>query len=332
MAKTIYDLAKAAGVSIATVSRALNDHYAVAEKTKERIRALAEEMDFRPNARARSFAKKRTGIVLFITALYRNAAFENPHMFEIVTGISKYLDGKNYSLLIKDISPKDAPGGIREMMIREQADGVIIHAAVLSKALAGVLSHMDKPYLVIGKPDFATSICWMDVNHEQAGQKAAEYILDKGYRRMAFLMGNRETDKISAARRAGMLRMFEEEELTFETFCGDSTYESGLALAETVLSPNVRPEILLCTNNYLAMACLQVSRQMGLRVPKDVAVMTFDNYPFSMLVQPQLTAVEADMHEMGKEAARFILRRIKTPELTTQSYCTIPRVIERAST
>lgn len=332
MPSTIYDLAKAAGVSIATVSRALNDHYAVAERTKERIRRLAEEMDFQPNARAKSFAKKRTGIILFVTGLYRNVAFENPHMFEIITGISGYLDEKDYSLLIKHISPKDAPGGIRDLMNKEQADGVIIHAAVLSKALAGVLCHMDKPYLVIGKPDFSTSISWMDVNHEQAGQKAASYLLDKGYRKMAFLMGDRETDRISAARRCGMLSMFEEEELSFETYYGDSSYESGLALAKTALMQCVRPEILLCTNNYIAMACLQVARQMNLNVPGDVAVMTFDNYPFSMLVQPQLTAVEADMYDMGKEAARFILRKIKTPELLTQSFCTIPRVIERAST
>ena len=332
MANTIYDLAKAAGVSIATVSRALNDHYAVSEETKERIRALAEEMDYRPNARARSFAKQKSGIVLFITDLHRNVAFENPHMFEIMTGISQYLDEKNYALLVKHVTTKDAPQLIKELMIREQADGVVIHAAVLSKTLAGTLHHLALPHLVIGKPDFPTPICWMDVNHEQAGQKAATYLLDKGYRRMVFLMGDRETDKISAARRDGMLHMFAEEELSFATLYGDSTYESGLTLCEEALTMPERPEILLCTNNYLAMACLQVLRQKGLAVPKDVAIMTFDNYPFSMLTQPQLTAVEADMFDMGQEAARFILRKIRMPELQTQSYCTIPRVIEREST
>ena len=332
MANTIYDLAKAAGVSIATVSRALNDHYAVSEETKQRIRALAEKMDYQPNARARSFAKQKSGIVLFITDLFRNVAFVNPHMFEIMTGISQYLDEKNYSLLLKHATPKEAPQTIKELMIREQADGVIIHAAVLSKALAGTLHHLDMPHLVIGKPNFPTPICWMDVNHEQAGQKAAAYLLDKGYRRMAFLMGNRETDKISAARRDGMLHLFAEEELSFTTLYGDGTYESGPRLCEEALSMKERPEVLLCTNNYLAMGCLQVIRQRGLSIPQDIAVMTFDNYPFSMLARPQLTAVEADMYDMGQEAARFILRKIRMPELQTQSYCTIPRVIEREST
>ncbi len=332
MASTIYDLAEAAGVSIATVSRALNDHYAVSEETKARILSLAEKMDYRPNARARSFARQRSGSVLFITDLHRNVAFENPHMFEIMTGISQYLDEKNYAMLIKHATTKDAPQMIREMMIQEQADGVIIHAAILSKPLAGMLSHLSLPHLVIGKPDFSTSISWMDVNHEQAGQKAASYLLDKGYRHMVYLMGEKETDKISAARRNGMLQMFDEEELTFTTLYGDSTYESGLLLAEQCLSMPERPDILLCTNNYLAMACLQVIRHKGLQVPKDIAIMTFDNYPFAMLTQPQLTAIEADMYDMGQEAARFILRKIRMPELQTQSYCTIPKIIERQST
>ena len=72
--------------------------------------------------------------------------------------------------------------------------------------------------------------------------------------------------------------------------------------------------------------------QKGFSVPQDIAIMTFDNYPFSMLTQPQLTAVEADMFDMGQKAARFILHKIRMPELQTQSYCTIPRVIERKST
>lgn len=99
-----------------------------------------------------------------------------------------------------------------------------------------------------------------------------------------------------------------------------------------LLSRDPHPEVVLCTNNYLAMGCLQCLREHDIPVPDSVAVMTFDNYPFSMITSPQLTAVEADMYDMGLEAARFILRKIKKPELQTQSYCTVPRLIERSST
>jgi DNA-binding LacI/PurR family transcriptional regulator len=131
--------------------------------------------------------------------LHRNVAFENTHMFEIMTDISQYLDAKNYAMLLKHATLKEAPQTIREIMIQEQADGVIIHTAILSKALAGMLSHLSMPHLIIGKPDFPISISWIDVNYEQAGQKAANYLLDKGYRHMVFLMGDKETDKICCA-------------------------------------------------------------------------------------------------------------------------------------
>ena len=332
MPVTIYDIAKAAGVSISTVSKALNDSYTISEKRKAEILRLAEELDYKPNARARSFARGRSGIVLFVTDLYRNVAFENPHMFEIMTGISQYLDEKNYSLLMKHVTEKDAPGLIRDMMIREQADAVIIHAAILSKNLAQILTHAKLPHLVIGKPGFPTTICWMDVNHELAGEVAAAYLLDRGYRHMTFLMGDETEDHISRSRRAGMLRVFGEEELTFSTVCGSSNYEAGYRHMRDMLCQDKRPEVVLCTNNYLAMGCLQCLRENGIAVPEKMAVMTFDNYPLSMFTSPQLTAVEADMYDMGQEAARFILRKIRKPELQTQSYCTVPRLVERAST
>ena len=332
MSVTIFDIARKAGVSISTVSKALNDSYTISEATKQEIRKIAEELDYKPNARARSFARQRSGIVLFVTDLHRNVAFENPHMFEIMTGISQYLDQKNYSLLMKHVSAKNAPAEVRDMMTQEQADAVIIHAAVLSRSLAQMLMHAKLPHLVIGRPDFSTTICWMDVNHELAGQEAAAYLLDKGYRRMAFLMGDEVEDRISLSRRVGMLRVFEDEELSFRTVCGDSTYEAGLRHTRELLALERPPEIVLCTNNYLAMGALQCLREHGVRVPQDMAVMTFDNFPFSMITDPQLTVVEADMYDMGQEAARFILRKINKPELQTQSYCTVPRLVERAST
>ena len=332
MSVTIYDIARKAGVSISTVSKALNDSYSISDETKQTILRIADEMEYKPNARARSFARQRSGIVLFVTDLYRNVAFENPHMFEIMTGISQYLDSRNYSMLMKHVTAKEAPNAIRDMMAQEQADAVIIHAAILSKPLAQMLTHAWLPHLVIGKPDFPTTICWMDANHELAGQEAASYLLDKGYRRVTFLMGNETEDHISLSRKSGMLQVFEEEELTFETMCGESTYETGYQQTKELISRETLPEVILCTNNYLAMGCLQCLRQEELRVPEDIAVMTFDNYPFSMITEPQLTTIEADMYDMGQEAARFILRKIRKPELQTQTYCTVPRLIERTST
>ena len=88
----------------------------------------------------------------------------------------------------------------------------------------------------------------------------------------------------------------------------------------------------MCANNYLAIGCLQMLRQKGVRIPEDIALMTFDNYPFSMMLKPQLTAIEVDMFELGWEAAHFMLQKLRKPNLQTQSFCTVPTLVEREST
>lgn len=332
MAVTIYDVAKEAGVSIATVSKALNDSYTIPEHTKAAIREIADRIGYRPNARAKNFARQASGTVLFITDFYQNMAFENPHMFEIISGITTYLDDKDYSLTLKPLTKQAAPLYIRDIIQQRQADALIIHAYVLSTELAAILSRVDFPYLVIGKPEFRCNICWIDVNHEQAGQLAANYLLDKGYRKMAFIMGQ-EDDSLSQSRLTGIRQVMAEEELPVEVIYNKSPYAlDDDEVLSSLLARRDRPEVLLCSNNHLALRCLQHIRRLGLAIPRDVAVLTFDNYPFSMLTDPAITAVEVDMHDMGINAARFVLQKIRKPNLQTQSFCTSPCILEREST
>ncbi len=331
MAVTIYDVAKEAGVSIATVSKALNDSYTIPDQTKATIREIADRLGYRPNARAKNFARQASGTVLFITDLYQNIAFENPHMFEIISGIATYLDEKDYSLTLKPLSKQEAPLFIKDIIQQRQADALIIHAHILGTELAAILARVDFPYLVIGKPNFRCNICWIDVNHEQAGQLAANYLMDKGYRRMAVVTGL-EDDALSQSRLAGINQVMAEEELSIEVISNRSPYTLDNEWLERLLSLNPRPEVLLCSNNHLALHCLQQIRRLGLKIPEEIALLTFDNYPFSMLTDPTITAVEVDMHDMGVNAARFVLQRIRKPNLQTQSYCTSPCILEREST
>lgn len=332
MAVTIYDLAEKAGVSISTVSKALSDSYTISETTKERIKELAMEIGYQPNVRARNFARQKNGAVLFATNLSKGVGFDNPHMFEIVTGIERCLDERGISLILKHIDINDGPEKVRAIMQAEEADGIILHAGILSNKLATYITKESLPHLVIGKPSFASRVNWIDISHEAAGQLAADYLLDKGYGRILFMMGNHDNDMISARRLSGLLVALEEEKLPIETYENVTTYEEARKATLEIAKKDELPEVILCTNNYLAMGCIQALREENIAIPKDVALMTFDNYPFSMLTEPTLTAVEVDMHEMGWQAARFMMQQIKKPNLQTQSFCTTPLIIERDST
>jgi len=332
MSVTIYDLAEKAGVSISTVSKALSDSYSVSEGTKKRILQLAEEIGYRPNVRARNFARQKNGTVIFAADLSRGVGFNNPHMFEIVTGIERYLDEIGYSLILKHIDKNNGPEIVKELMQSEGADGVILHVSILSRQLATYLVKEALPHLVIGKPDFSTRANWIDISHEAAGQMAADYLLDKGYGRILFMMGDKDLDQISARRLKGLITALEEEELPIETFENITTYEEARKGMLKILERSELPEVILCTNNYLAMGCIQSLKEKGIEIPRDIALMTFDNYPFSMILEPTLTAVEVDMFEMGWQAAQFMIQKIKKPNLQTQSFCTTPLIIERQST
>ena len=153
----------------------------------------------------------------------------------------------------------------------------------------------------------------------------------KGYRAMALIMGQ-EDDALSRSRLAGIQQAMAEEELTVEIVCNQSPYALDDEVLDHLLTEHPRPEVLLCSNNHLALHCLQHIRRLGLKIPQDIALLTFDNYPFSMLTDPAITAVEVDMHDMGINAARFVLQRIRKPNLQTQSFCTSPCILEREST
>lgn len=148
---------------------------------------------------------------------------------------------------------------------------------------------------------------------------------------MAFIMGQ-EDDALSKSHLNGINQVMSEEELPVVVICNKSPYTLDDKALDTLLMEQSCPEVLLCSNNHLALHCLQYIRRLGLKMPEQISLLTFDNYPFSMLTDPAITAVEVDMHEMGINAARFVLQRIRKPNLQTQSYCTSPCILEREST
>lgn len=332
MSVTIYDLANAAGVSISTVSKALNDSYSISDETKERIKELAAQLGYVPNVRAASFAKGKNGTIIFAADFHRGIGFDNPHMFEIITGIERFLGEKGYSLTLKYVEKTSAPVIIRDMIHREMADGVIMHAGIVTRELAGMLLKETYPHLVIGKPDFSSRLCWIDISHETAGEIAAEYMLEKGYKNILFMMGDALNDGISARRFDGFCGPIEAKNQEIETVDDILSYEEARQATLKILDRAFLPDVIICANNYLAMGCIHAAREKKIEIPQTLAIMTFDNYPFATITEPALTAIEVDMFEMGWQAAGLMLQKIKKPNLQTQSFCTTPIILEREST
>ena len=113
---------------------------------------------------------------------------------------------------------------------------------------------------------------------------------------------------------------------------GESTRADGFRMAEGLLSQKKLPDAIICANNYIALGCVDAVNKRGLRIPKDIGVMAFDNFPFSQIIEPPLTVVDINVRDMGAQAAKFLTDIMRHPNMQIQTYITTSNVIVRGST
>ncbi len=335
MAISIKDVAQKANVSTATVSKVIHNHPSISEATRSRVLSIMKELNYHPNARASNFASKHSNLIVFLSVTEENTAFNNPHMFEILNGAQSKLQKHKYALNYIGAADKEEAYGQAVRIIDHQiADGIIIHGSATSKKLVQYLVMNNFPHLIIGRPFFSTSACWIDINNHVSGELAAKYLLQCGYRKIAF-MGGPFCDEISRYRLKGFRSTMELNHQTVsENFIkyGSYTVESGSLLMDELLRSNDIPDAIICENNQMAMGAVRTLEKRGLLIPSDIAIITFNDYPLAKLIEPPLTVVDINVNQMGQQAASLLIKKIKNPDFHIQSFSTIPALIERSST
>ena len=334
MAVTIKDVAREAGVSTATVSKVINKVPSISEATAAKINRIMKEMNYHPNLRAQNFARKSTRNILFVTTLERNTAFLNPHMFEIMSGLQYVLNNKNYTLSIINIRPEDDPEALDRIIAGNSTDGLVIHASVITKEIAVKILKTAFPHIIIGCPNFESQLCWIDNNNYLSGEIAANHLIEQGYQKIAFI-GGEMNDMISTHRLQGAVTALTEKRLKLaETYIrrGESTKQSGFYMMEEIISQKKLPDAVICANNYLALGVIKSITKHNLRIPRDIGVISFDDYPFSRITDPMMSVVNIDVYDVGMQAGKLILSKIKKPNLQVQSFTTLPSLIVRDST
>lgn len=335
MAITIKDVAKEADVSISTVSKVINKSHTISQSTIARVNEVMKKLNYYPNQSASNFARQSTRNIVFLTKLERDVAFSNPHMFEIMCGVQKALSDKNYNLSLMSVnSDQEEKDQIKKIIAQKSADGIILHGSVINRDLTPLLVNTNFPHIMIGKPEFESQLCWIDTNNHLSGEIAANHLLECGYRKIAFI-GGHENDMISLHRLQGFQSVMEQKALeipkAFISF-GDSTKDSGYIQMNQILDNVDKPEAVICENNSIALGAVKSINKRGLSIPDNIAVITFDEYPFSHIIEPVPTVVNINVFDMGMQAASTLIRKIKNPSLQVQSYTTLPELIIRRTT
>lgn len=334
MGVTIKDVAKESGVSISTVSKVINRKPGISEETVYLVEEVMRRLDYAPNSRAANLARKSTRNIVYLTTLRRNVAYQDPHMFDIMCGVQNYLAERGYSLSLVDTGVVEDPCAMVERIIMQQsADGLIVHGIALNRGLSNLLLKRKTPHIVIGQPN-DTRLCWVDTDHRLGGHVATEHLLERGYTRIGFI-GERDTERISAQRlegfRSAMFAAFQEvNEAWVLRVDGDlaGSYQAAFQLLQMA----ERPEAVICSSSLLAYGFHRVAQMLEVGIPEDIAMIAFDEFPFSAVIDPLPTVVQIDVRDMGRMAGRMLLQEIKKPELRVQSFTTLPQLMVNATT
>lgn len=334
MGITIRDVAKAANTSVSTVSKVINGHYSISEETQKHVRKVMQELNYVPSTSAQNFARGATKTVTVLAKLAPNIAFQNPHMFEIIAGLEEVLCAKGYKLILRSVDEATAYEVAEDIIARRSTDALAVHVSVMTHPLSALLTRLQFPHIVLGAPNFESQVCWIDNNNTYSGTVAASYLLSKGYSRIAFI-GGQYYDLGSSNRLQGVKQVLEDAKIPLEEqyiWLGESTREDGYRMTKKMLSQKKLPDAIVCANNYIAVGCVAAVQEKGLKIPDDMAVMAFDDYPFSQFIEPKLTVVDINVRDLGIQAGKFLVQIIKRPNMQVQTFVTTSNLIVRDST
>lgn len=331
---TIYDIAKEAGVSTATVSRALSGSASVSKERRERILALVEQYNFRPNALARGLSDARTKTIGILTADVRN-----PFYAEMFVACEEAAGELGYTVLLGNTMGRPEQE-IRQLskFLEQRTDAVIQIGGSPDKLhtdpdYATQVSQIlrDVPMVVTGKLD-GTNCLRVCIDHIQCTQLLMEHLFSLGHREIA-LLGGREEVYSTFRKRTCYRQLLEQrgipyrEELVLE---GEYNFQGGYDQMNRLLEAGHRPSAIIAINDYAALGVRQSALEHGLRIPEDISLVAFDNTELCRLIDPPLTSIDYQYPLFGRMLIKTAVAAIEGRETPTLQWIR-PQLMARAS-
>jgi len=313
------ELATKLGLSPTTVSRALNGYPEVNETTRERVVAAARRHNYRPNARAIRLATNRALAVGHVIPLNTRSEMMNPIFSDFIAGAGETYSRNGYDMILSVVPDEAEEATYRDLMSRGTVDGVIVHAPTTNDPRIRVLRDMGLPFVVHGRSSGSElDYSWVDVNNRRAFQRATEFLLDLGHRRIALVNGPEHMD-FAIRRRTGFTDALVARGLTPDPAIM-SNHEmneiNGHRAAERALSFAQPATAFLAASMLQGMGIRRAIEGRGLRMGRDVSVIIFDDdlsYLRNGEDVPIFTATRSSVREAGRLSAEMLLAIIAEP-------------------
>jgi len=326
---TIYDIAKAVGVTKTTVANALAGKSNVSDATRSRILQTAQEMGYRPNAIARSLVQRKT----FTLALVM-PTIANPFYPEIAEALQDIAQQQGYQTIFCNTHHDFSLGrGQLEQLANRRIDGCVIMGS--SMDIADIMTHFQQGLPIVlcdwQEDEAPLGIPQVSVDFCRAGELAAQHLLDLGHQRLAVIVDQpqqalRLEGFRTALQHAGIPLSCEMIEL------GNSSLQSGYKAAKKLINHPTPPTAIFATTDWMAMGAIEAILDAGMRVPQDISVIGLDDIVVSAHMRPPLTTIAVPKSQLAQEATALLLSQINKDDAIPISRLVEPYLVARQST
>ena len=310
MAVTIKDVARVAGVSHTTVSRALRDNPAISPATSESIKRVANEMGYVPNSAARGLKTKRSRTLGVIVR-----RIDDPFFGQVVNGIEDVLQSQDYSLFLaasnKDFAKEKE---IVRNMSERRVEGVIICSTGISPAYREQLDRFGVPMVLVNNQANSEFNCSVGHDDTFGAKQLAEHLIELGHTAIAYI-GNGNAGRTNHDRLLGYQQALTEAGIVmrpdFIVSAQTGRAEGGTQAARRLLTLDALPTAIMCFNDMIALGAMFTLQRAGLKIPEQCSITGFDNIALSAHVNPTLTTFDQPKYELGQAAARMMLQIVE---------------------
>ena len=315
MKATIKHVAELAGVHPSTVSRVFSGNAKISDSTRQRVTSAAEQLNFHPNAIARSLTTRHTHTLGMVIPFTQEEFFLDPFFPLVLHGLSDVACRRGFRLLLAGADdPKHEPKAALQLIRSHQVDGMFVQASRVGVDTTDVLLAEHLPFVLLGRPvDDTPEISWIEVDARQATREAIRHLTAIGHRRIAFI-GGRPNMVVTLDRLEGYRQALDEAGLAYDERLigyGEFRQDGGASAMRQFLALGVdRPTGVFAANDLMAIGAMQALEEAGLSVPGDCSVVGSNDSPIAALTSPRLTSSRAPYFELAREAALALISQL----------------------
>ncbi|MBO8163562.1 MAG: LacI family DNA-binding transcriptional regulator [Brevibacillus sp.] len=334
MSVTIKDVARIAGVSPSTVSRVLSNHPKISPATVRKVREAMETLGYHPNIMAKSLVSKNTNTLGLVLPRSAEELFANPFFSEVLRGMLACANLAQYDLLMSSAnSQKEELEAVNRMVLGRRVDGVILMAPRKNDPIVEKLLEYDFPFVLLGRSLEHQDVHCVNNDNLKAAYDATNHLIAQGHRRIGFVSGPKDM-VVSEDRLEGYRRAMREAGLACRedwVINADFLQESGFHAISLVMNLPERPTAFVITDDIIAFGMIRGLYDVGLRVPDDISIVSFNNINLSELSNPPISTIDIGIYHLGYLTVQLLIRKL-SGESVSQTQITVPhRLLVRKS-